>query len=196
MSTGPKFTSHEREAKIAECSSLYLSGKPQVEIAAKLGISQQQVSSYLKTLQKRWQAQAGEAVDARKARELARLDRLEAEHWAAWERSCQNSQTTVNRAKTVSLKDENESGLIELPALEREWSHTERGQAGDPRFLEGVAHCIELRLKIVGGFAPTQVEIKDWRDEARAAGVDPDALVADLFAKVPQVGNDSGNDPA
>ncbi len=165
MASGPKFTSHERESKIAECSDLYLSGQSQNAIALTLGVSQQQVSAYLKKLQKRWQAQAAEAIDARKARELARLDRLEREHWAAWARSCQNAQTTVNRAKTTTVEAYTESGLIEMPALEREWTHTERGQVGDPRFLQGVKDCIELRLRIVGGLADKAIIIKTPEDK-------------------------------
>lgn len=38
------------------------------------------------------------------------------------------------------------------------------------------------------------LELKDWRTEAAAAGADPDALVAELFAKV--IPNDAGNSDA
>lgn len=191
---GSKFNRHEREAKIAECSNLYLAGRSQVEIAGLIGVSQQQVSLYLKTLQSRWQTLAAEALEARKARELARLDRLEREYWLAWERSTQNAETTVNKAKTISLKEETEAGLIEVPALEREWTHTTRGQAGDPRFLDGVHRCIETRLKVVGGFAPVKHEVRTWQDEVvellRTRQVEPaevvaeygQSMAADLFA--------------
>ena len=166
MPAGPKFTRHERESKIAECSALYLAGKSQVEIAGRLGVTQQQVSAYLKTLQERWQTSANEQLEARKARELARLDRLEREYWEAWARSTQNAETTVNKAKTVTTQAYTDAGLIDVPALEREWTHTARGQAGDPRFLDGVMRCIETRLKIVGGFAPSKVEVNDLREKS------------------------------
>jgi predicted transcriptional regulator len=173
-----KFTPAARRAHILTVESLYLSGKTQADIAAQIGVSQQQVSKYLVKLQNAWLARLGEKLESAKGRELAKLDRLEREHWQAWARSCENAQTTVNRAKTISIKAEDESGLIEMPALDREWTHTERGQAGDPRFLQGVKDCIEMRLKIVGGFAPTEVEVRDWRERARARGVDPDGLVS------------------
>jgi hypothetical protein len=46
-----------------------------------------------------------------------------------------------------------------------------------------VEHCIELRLKITGGFAPTKLEVRDWREEARKDGIDPDVLKENLVAQ-------------
>jgi|SRR5579859_2668006 len=172
-----KFSAAERQAHILTVESLYLSGKTQADIAVHIGVSQQQISKYLVKLQKAWLDRLGEQLESAKGRELARLDRLEREYWQAWDRSCQPAQTTVNRAKTVSTKEFTEQGLIDVPALEREWTHTERGQAGDPRFLEGVSRCIEMRLKIVGGFADKTLVIKTPEDKIieylRLGKVDP-----------------------
>lgn len=184
MASGPRFTAHEREAKIAECSALYLSGKLQNEIAELLEVTQQQVSAYLKLLQKRWQVHAAEAIDARKARELARIDRVERETWEAWDISRQDAETHVARRKATTLNVLDGESVILLPAEEREYTLTARGQSGDPRFLQIVMSCIEMRLKIVGGFAPSKVEVYDWRKEAADLGLDPDALVDDFFSKV------------
>lgn len=184
MASGPRFTKHQREAKIAECSELYLSGRPQIEIAEKLSVSQQQVSAYLKTLQERWQAQAAEAIDARRARELARIDRVERETWEAWEKSTADALTTVLRRKQTTVNFKWGESLIELPGEDREYTETVRGQAGDPRFLQIVMQCVEMRLKIIGGFAPTKVEVYDWRKEAAELGLDPDSLVDEFFSKV------------
>jgi len=182
--TGPRFSKHAREAKIAECSALYLSGRPQIEIAEKLSVTQQQVSAYLKTLQERWQAQAAEAIDERRARELARIDQVERATWEAWTASRADSLTTVLRRKATTVNFKMGEQLIELPGEDRELTETVRGQAGDPRFLTIIMQCVEMRLKIVGGFAPTKLEVYDWRKEAAELGLDPDDLVDDFFSKV------------
>jgi predicted transcriptional regulator len=202
-----KFTAAERRAQVLTVESLYLSGKTQADIAAQIGVSQQQVSKYLVRLQQAWLSRLGESLKSVKGRELARLDRLEREHWQAWARSCQNAQTTVNRAKTVTMKiEDGDAGLIELPALEREWTHTERGQVGDPRFLQGVHDCIEMRLRIVGGFADKAILLKTPEDKIiealRSGRLDLAEVRArfphkaeDWFAKagiVVKVGNDAG----
>jgi hypothetical protein len=183
----PKLKKAQREAVLSRVAELYLAGKTQSAIGVDIGVTQQQISSYLKTLQERWQIQAAEAIDARKARELARLDRLEREYWEAWARSCENGQTTVNRAKTISLKAEIEArgAVIEVPALEREWTHTEKGQVGNPSFLLGVQNCIEMRLRIVGGFADKAIVIKTPEDKIieylKAGKLDP----AEVQARFP-----------
>lgn len=187
-----KFSAAERQAHLLTVESLYLSGKTQADIASQIGVSQQQISKYLARLQEAWLERMGERLESVKGRELARLDRLEREYWEAWARSCLPEQTNVNKAKTTTVEAYTEAGLIEAPALDREWAHTERGQVGNPRFLEGVQNCIEMRLRIVGGFAPAKLEVYDWRKDAAEYGVDPDQLVdklADhLFAKATNAG--------
>ena len=137
------------------------------------------VNRDLKELDKAWREGAGEAVDALKARELARIDLVESEYWAAWDRSKVNAETTVNRTKTVMLKDKTSEGIIELPAEEKEYTLTERGQSGDPRFLQGIMSCVETRLKIVGGFAPTKVDLT-WKEKLETEGVDPSRVFEQL----------------
>lgn len=172
-----KFTSAERRTHLLTVESLYLSGKTQADIAAQIGVSQQQVSKYLVKLQSAWLARLGEKIESVKGRELARLDRLEREYWGAWQRSCDNEPSTTNRARTTTVEVFTEQGLIEMPALDREWAHTERGQSGNPRFLEGIQRCIELRLKIVGGFADKTIILKSPEDKIieylRQGKVDP-----------------------
>lgn len=180
-----KFTSAERRAHILTVESLYLSGNTQADIAARIGVSQQQISKYLAKLQSAWLARLGEKLESAKGRELARLDRLEREYWDAWERSKQNIPTTANKAKTVTVEAYTEAGLMEVPALEREWTHTERGQVGNPSFLQGVRDCIEMRMRIVGGFADKAILIKTPEDKIveylRAGKLDP----AEVRARFP-----------
>lgn len=179
-----KFNRIQLEAVLSQVAESYLGGKKQHEIGADLGVSQQQVTYYLKKLQKRWQDAAVEAIDARKARELARLDQVEREAWEGWARSCEAAETMVARSKQATF---DEASLLRAkaatPIEESEHTYTVKGQAGDAGFLNLVMKCVEMRLKIVGGFAPEKLEI-DWREDMQAHGLQPDSLVDELFAKV------------
>lgn len=166
-----KFNKQQREAHLLTVAEQYLAGQPQSAIAEKVGVNQSTISRYLRTLQTRWQAQAQEAFEAKLARELARIDRLEREHWEAWARSQQDAETVRQK----------QTGKGDTAKVEAE--KTTRGQVGDPRFLDGIQWCIEQRLKIMGAYAPTKLEVRDWRDEARKDGIDPDALKERLVAE-------------
>ena len=82
-----KRTSVERERDLEAITGLYLRGVSQSEIAAQLGVTQQQVSYDLKVVQRRWAEKTVINLDAAKQKELARIDLLEREYWQAWERS-------------------------------------------------------------------------------------------------------------
>ena len=138
--------------KIAD---LYLQGRLQADIAAELEINQSTVSRDLKALHKEWLAAALVDFGAVKAQELAKIDRLEREYWRAWERSCKDAETVVKKQKEDGGK---------------EMQQTLKGQAGDPRFLDGVQWCIERRCKILGVDAPQRVQsdgriILTWGDK-------------------------------
>jgi predicted transcriptional regulator len=156
---GAKFTPEQRQQQIATVESLYLSGHSQVDIGRQIGVSQQQVSKYLRKLQAAWLARRGENLESVKGRELARLDRLEREYWQAWERSQQD-------AEIVKQKVNGKGDGAKVQA-----EKTSKGQAGDPRFLQGIMACIETRLKIVGGFAPTKVDLT-WKEALEQHGLD------------------------
>ena len=71
-----------------QVANLYLQGWPQAEIADHLQIAQSTISNDLKRIQKEWRR-----FDDPRLRHVAerssyeKLDRLERESWAAWERS-------------------------------------------------------------------------------------------------------------
>src|SRR3990167_6975543 len=144
---GAKFTPEQRQLHIATAEGLYLSGHSQADIGQKIGVSQQQVGKYLRKLQAAWLARLGEGLESVKGRELARLDRLEREYWRAWERSQEDAETVKQK---VSGKE---------PTAKVQAEKVSKGQSGDPRYLQGILGCIEMRLKIVGGFAPTKVDL-------------------------------------
>lgn len=132
-------------------SDLYLKGELQTDIARTLRISDATVSRDLRSLYKQWQKSTLVDIDKKKAEELAKIDRLEREYWAAWERSCLDAETIRQEAKRNTTNDKLAPEKVIKTAI---------GQAGDPRFLSGIQWCIERRCKILGIDAPEKKEHK------------------------------------
>ena len=137
----------EREFHRAEIARRYLAGTPQYIIAQAIGLSEQMVSYDLHVLAERWKQSALFDVDAAKARELAKLDNLEREYWAAWEASKHDKQIAVQK-----------SGGGERPLQVKEAMLRKEGQSGNPAFLAGVMSCIERRCRLLGLDAPLKNE--------------------------------------
>src|SRR5271170_5084914 len=89
-----RFRILERRRRVA---SLYLRGISQWEIGRQLGVTQQCIAKDVQTLEKEWLASALVDIDAAKAKELARIDRLERVAWRAWRRSCQRREKASTR---------------------------------------------------------------------------------------------------
>lgn len=127
-------------------SDLYLQGWIQADIADRVGLSQATVSRDLKALQQEWLDSALVNFDEAKAQELAKIDRLEREYWRAWLHSCEDAESESTK-------------MVEAQGGKRLEASTQRkGQAGDPRFLNGVQWCIEQRCKIVGVYAASKAQ--------------------------------------
>lgn len=165
----PKRTDAQREHDLELISALYLRGKRQVDIAAELGVTQQQISYDLKTIQKRWQQKTVVNINEVKQRELARIDELERTYWEAWERSLDERTKTRTERNTVGGKENQISR--DKASIEKETL------LGVPAYLAGVERCIELRCKILGVYAPTKnVNVNvDWANV-------PDDILARLAA--------------
>lgn len=128
-----------RRLKVAQ---LYVQGIPQYQIAEQCAVHPGQVSRDLTAIRAEWLQSSLLNYDARKAQELARIDQLETEAWAAWERSKQPKEK--RRVKTT--KGLGRSGEGKRDDAER----TEEARDGNPKFLAEVRACVELRGKIVG----------------------------------------------
>jgi len=163
----PKRNSAEIARDRRLIAHLYLNEKiSQPEIAEQLNdregitytLTQQMVSYDLTALQAQWLKAALMDLDEAKAQELARINRLELEYWAAWERSCENAEIETKKAKGKVQQYQDEQGrfVAEQPA---EVTKQSKGQAGDPRFLQGVQWCIERRCKILGIDAAGKVDV-------------------------------------
>jgi hypothetical protein len=143
MSRGRKGRSADQIRKDrAEIAHLYLRRWTQAEIGAKLGLSRQQVGYDLEAVRKDWLESSLMDFNAKRAEELARIDRLEREAWECFERSKQGHETTTTEQITGG------DGERTRAAIRKEDEH------GDPRYLAGVQWCVEQRCKILGLHAP------------------------------------------
>ena len=138
-----KRTPFERERDYERITRWYIRGDTQTEIAARLGLSQKQISYDLNTIRQRWRKETTFNLDEHKQRELARIDEAEREYWQAWERS--------KKRKTKQVR--------EMPGDGSRFV-VERGQCdGNPAFLAGVMACIDRRCKLLGLDAPSKQEL-------------------------------------
>ena len=94
----------------------------------------------------RWKEEALRDITEVKANELAKLDRLEAEAWAAWERGIGRKQVRISK---VGGK-EGPSTTLKTEVLN-----------GDPRYLAIILDCQQRRAKMFGLDAPDQLEVAE-----------------------------------
>jgi len=140
MGRTPKETTQiaQRRQRVAE---LYIKGWLQTAIAAELGISQPTVCQDLQAVRKQWRESSIRDFDAARDLELQKLDRVEREAWAAWERSQQVQEST----RVV----QDGSGKRAQKTVEH--------PVGDPRYLEQIQKCIASRRALLGLDAPTRI---------------------------------------
>jgi hypothetical protein len=110
-------------------------GMAQIDIAVKVGVVPGQITNDIQMTRKKWLSENMEMMTEQKARELAKLDLLEAEAWDAW----QNSKKPTKKKYIEHYRKK--------LTLEKE---TETTTAGDPRFLSQVENCIKGRCQLLG----------------------------------------------
>lgn len=146
-----------------EIGRLYLEGWTQPAIADKFGVNQSTISRDLAAIRKEWMKSAVLDFNEAKAREIAKIDRLEMEYWQAWQESKEATRKTAVKGKGSGKKPD---------YLEKTETIEERH--GNSQYLAGVQWCIEQRLKIYGAYAPTRQDVNstgrievfytnDWR---------------------------------
>lgn len=169
----------KRRHRVAE---MYLAGRTQWDIATECGIVQGTVSKDLAALRAMWRERCAADYSAKVDEEVARINRLEAIASAAWERSCKDEESL--HAETTSGRAAAVAGVVtRFPDVTKQ-SKTVRGQAGDPRFLDRIAWCIETRLKLIGA-------LKQVHEHS---GKDGTPIVVQLVEEI--VGNDRQPDNA
>lgn len=140
---GVALSIEDRRVHVAD---LYVKGWTQREIASHLNVSQGLISQDMTALRAEWRASRLEDTQEFVDLELRKLDRLEREAWAAWDRS----QKPAQEATTVT-KDG-----ADMPTKKKI-----SGRNGDPRYLAVVAKCIERRCALLGLDAPKQLTMDD-----------------------------------
>jgi hypothetical protein len=133
-----RFTASQRRLQVSE---LYLKSWTQAAIAAHLNVSQSTVSEDVRYLIKKWEQSAIRNVDELRARELLKLDYMERESWAGWERSQKPAQSAVVTGEGNG----------------QQTRKSMKNQIGDPRFLDQVSKCIAHRRAITGLDSPLQM---------------------------------------
>lgn len=154
----PRRSAAQRTRDRQRISTLYLEGWLQCDIADEVGLSQSTVSNDLKILQKQWLSSTLININEAKAKELARIDKLEQEYYQAWHRSCEDAETITEKGKGSKAKAKDDEDNSPTRPTEFEKTVQRKGQAGDPRFLQGVQWCISQRCKILGVNAPKKSE--------------------------------------
>lgn len=146
------------------------------------------IYSDLREIRAEWQESYLRDFDAAKAKELARLDKLEREYWEAWERS--QSDKEMSESESTTDEHENKAGATVQSYSRRKAKRKTEARDGDDKFLAGVERCITLRAKLLGLDEPKTVNI-NWRDRAREEGIDPDKFkenLVDQFVEAAQKG--------
>ena len=138
-------------------ASRYLDGKSQFEIGAELGITQPTVSYHLAKIKEEWLSSTLRDFDEAKAQELAKIDHLEEMAWQSFHKSCQDAYSKQQKKALATSREhtEDDEGNVVSENVTKELVPVEekeitRKQAGDPRFLDKVAWCIDYRCKLLG----------------------------------------------
>jgi len=121
-------TCEHRKTIVAQ---MYMQGYTQAAIAHKIGIHNVRVSAMLKEIREEWKLSRERDFEEHVAEQLAKIDQVEKEAWAGWQRSCKNAE---------SAKQSEKNGFELLV----------KGQAGDNRFLDTVLKCVERRCRLLG----------------------------------------------
>lgn len=132
----------------------YLRGAYMSQIADELEVDTATISRDLAELRKEWLERSINHIDQKKAIELAKLDQLELTYWDAWVRSQRDAESeTMEQIGVAKGADGQIIGDRVKKTKKRE------GQAGDPRFLDGVLKCIAKRCELLGLDAPKKTDI-------------------------------------
>jgi hypothetical protein len=144
-----------RRARVAE---LFLAGRTQYEIAEEVKVTQTTVSRDLSAIREDWMARASSDFAERRAEELAKIDRLELEYLDGWQRSKQIREKTHTRKKS---RPSGRTTVNGAPIMEEslEAGVAKEQDVGDPRYLEGVRWCISERCRIIGLYAPKNIDM-------------------------------------
>jgi len=137
----------EREAHLARVSEGIADGRTVREQAEELDRSPSAIVVDRRILRMRWLEQNEQNITAEKYDQLEKLNRIEEEAWAAWDRSIGE---TVKQTRRISQQNGER-----VQTVSEETATT----AGDPRYLEQINKAVSRRCQILGLNAPAEATI-------------------------------------
>jgi len=162
------------EKRRSEVARLYLQGLYQVDIASHVGVSLPTIERDLRVIRNRWQESALRDFDQIRAEQLAKLDLMESQLWAQWQRSCE----TILKTRKETRK------ATKYPGTNHAREKVE--QTGDPRYMMAILNIIERRCKLIGLDAPTKVAPTDPSGTKPYEGLTDSAAVDRITALLDQ----------
>lgn len=146
---GRKRTEAQREADFGIVSSGLKAGRDFKEIAEQISnersysLTHWQVKEDAKVVLGRWRDSHIFEIEEMKLIELARLNRVEAQAWAAWERSMSNYMHGSKTSKTLAAAPNGKASVKEETTSQRTGT-----RVGDPRFLQIIQDCGRDRRRL------------------------------------------------
>lgn len=124
----------QRKERIERVIKMYLTGKSALEIANATGVNRQAVYQDLRIARRIWRKRNDRAAESLVAEEVAKIDRIEAAAWDAWERSQQDAVEITEDATADGKKST---------------SKKTKGQAGGAQYLTVALACVDKRCKML-----------------------------------------------
>jgi transposase len=179
-----RFRILERRKRVA---AMYLQGMSQWEIGRQLGVTQQCIAKDVHALEKEWLASAVVDIDTAKAKELARIDRLERVAWRAWRRSCQRKEKATTRMERKLNEDTQKAKTITSKATEL--------RDGNPEYLKRVEWCISKRCELLKLNPPQRLEHGGSAEMPPIQTEQVELTRAQRFVRIASILADSGTVP-
>ena len=132
----------------------YLKGWSLSEISKELKVVRSTISKDINAIREEWRCSRADSFHSEQLHELAKIDAIEREVWAQWEASKAEEVTT--RAETEVLVTEENGRQLRKPGAERVIRVT-KIRNSDPRYMDTIRWCVEMRCKILGLLAPTKM---------------------------------------
>jgi transcriptional regulator with XRE-family HTH domain len=161
-------TEFERERDLDRTADMYLQCYTQQQIADKIGVSRQQIAADIKELERRWQKSAVEKIAKRKARQLAKVTKLENLAWRMLEKT--------NGELYEVMKEEGSREGASFDRINKKISES----AADPRWAKILLDCWVREGKITGSDAPDKLALTDT--SGKDVVLDPAACAAQAVA--------------
>lgn len=155
----------------------------EIEKQLQVSVSYQLIYYYLRQIKKDWSAKTQKSVEEIKAKELAKIDKLESEAISEWQRS-KSKSTTV----TTFSSSQGDSGTSTTTTKIEE-------RIGETALLNTLIKLAERRSKLLGLDAPIKQDLKqDQTLQINVKPIDYRSIIAPLAQGSSEDSDPSGKD--